>query len=80
MSRQEAVLNDSGSGRAAGQQARSAGVLTLTMARAPVNALDDALVDALEAALEAACADDRHHGRASAQRLQACSAPAPTWR
>jgi enoyl-CoA hydratase/carnithine racemase len=39
-------------------QARSAGVLTLTMARSPVNALDDALVDALEAALEAACADD----------------------
>jgi enoyl-CoA hydratase len=38
-------------------QARSAGVLTLTMARAPVNALDDALVDALEAALETACAD-----------------------
>src|SRR6185369_14228493 len=40
------------------QQARSAGVLTLTMSRPPVNALDDALVDALEAALEAACADD----------------------
>src|SRR5215208_3877236 len=39
------------------QQARNAGVLTLTMARSPVNALDDALVDALEAALEAACAD-----------------------
>jgi enoyl-CoA hydratase len=39
------------------QQARSAGVLTLTMSRSPVNALDDALVDALEAALEAACAD-----------------------
>jgi enoyl-CoA hydratase len=38
-------------------QARGAGVLTLTMARAPVNALDDALVDALEAALDAACAD-----------------------
>ena len=35
-------------------QARSDGVLTLTMARAPVNALDDALVDALQAALEAA--------------------------
>ncbi|HXD43353.1 MAG TPA: enoyl-CoA hydratase/isomerase family protein [Ramlibacter sp.] len=41
------------------QQARSAGVLTLTLARAPVNALDDALVDTLEAALEAACADDQ---------------------
>jgi enoyl-CoA hydratase len=41
------------------QQARSAGVLTLTMSRPPVNALDDALVDALEAALEAACADDK---------------------
>jgi enoyl-CoA hydratase len=39
------------------QQARSAGVLTLTLARPPVNALDDALVDALEAALESACAD-----------------------
>lgn len=38
-------------------QARSAGVLTLTMARAPVNALGHALVDALEEALEAACAD-----------------------
>jgi len=38
-------------------QARSAGVLTLTMARAPVNALDDALVDTLEAALATACAD-----------------------
>jgi enoyl-CoA hydratase/carnithine racemase len=38
-------------------EARGAGVLTLTMTRAPVNALDDALVDALEAALEAACAD-----------------------
>jgi enoyl-CoA hydratase len=37
--------------------ARSERVLTLTMARAPVNALDDALVDALEAALESACAD-----------------------
>jgi enoyl-CoA hydratase len=41
------------------QQSRSGGVLTLTLSRAPVNALDDALVDALEAALEAACADDR---------------------
>ncbi|HXE47286.1 MAG TPA: enoyl-CoA hydratase/isomerase family protein [Ramlibacter sp.] len=40
------------------QQARSAGVLTLTMSRPPVNALDDALVDALEAALDLACADD----------------------
>lgn len=39
------------------QRSRSAGVLTLTMARAPVNALDDALVDALEVALESACAD-----------------------
>jgi enoyl-CoA hydratase/carnithine racemase len=39
------------------RQARSAGVLTLTMARAPVNAMDDALVDALEAALDAACED-----------------------
>ena len=39
-------------------QTRSARVLTLTMSRAPVNALDDALVDALEAALEAACADE----------------------
>jgi enoyl-CoA hydratase/carnithine racemase len=39
------------------QQARSAGVQTLTLARAPVNALDAALFDALEAALEAACAD-----------------------
>jgi len=38
-------------------EARSGGVFTLTMARAPVNALDDALVDALEAALDAACAD-----------------------
>jgi enoyl-CoA hydratase len=38
-------------------QARSAGVLTLTMMRGPVNALDDALVDALEGPLEAACAD-----------------------
>ena len=40
------------------QQARNGAVLTLTMSRAPVNALDDALVDALEAALEAACADN----------------------
>ena len=39
------------------QQTRSAGVLTLTLARPPVNALDDALVDALEAALESACVD-----------------------
>jgi enoyl-CoA hydratase len=39
-------------------QARSAGVLTLTMARPPVNALDHALVDALEEALDAACADE----------------------
>jgi enoyl-CoA hydratase len=41
------------------QQARSAGVLTLTLSRSPVNALNDALVDALEAALEAACADEK---------------------
>jgi enoyl-CoA hydratase len=39
------------------RESRNAGVLTLTMARAPVNALDDTLVDALEAALEVACAD-----------------------
>jgi enoyl-CoA hydratase len=39
------------------QQARSAGVLTLTMARPPVNALDDELVDALEKALDGACND-----------------------
>jgi enoyl-CoA hydratase len=39
------------------RESRHAGVLTLTMARAPVNALDDALVDALEMALDAACAD-----------------------
>jgi enoyl-CoA hydratase len=38
-------------------RSRSAGVLTLTMARAPVNALSHALVDALEEALDAACAD-----------------------
>jgi len=37
--------------------AASAGVLTVTMARAPVNALDNALVDALQAAVDAACAD-----------------------
>lgn len=36
----------------------SAGVLTVTMARAPVNALDAALVGALHAALDAACADE----------------------
>ncbi len=36
---------------------QSGGVLTVSMARPPVNALDDALVDALEAAIEAACAD-----------------------
>ncbi len=40
------------------QTARSGGVFTLTMARGPVNALDDALVDAIEAAISAACADD----------------------
>lgn len=34
-----------------------AGVFTLTLARPPVNALDDALVDALEAAVASACAD-----------------------
>lgn len=39
------------------RQSRSAGVLTLTMARPPVNALNDELVDALEAALDAACGD-----------------------
>lgn len=39
------------------QRSRNGAVLTLTMARAPVNALDPALVDALEEALEAACAD-----------------------
>jgi enoyl-CoA hydratase len=39
-------------------RSRSAGVLTLTMARAPVNALSHALVDALEEALDAACADN----------------------
>lgn len=38
--------------------ARSGGVLTLTLARAPVNALDETLVGALEAQLDAACADD----------------------
>ena len=40
------------------QTARDGGVCTLTLARAPVNALDDALVDAMEAAISAACADD----------------------
>jgi enoyl-CoA hydratase len=39
------------------QTARNAGVFTLTLARSPVNALDDAMVDAIEAAVEAACAD-----------------------
>jgi enoyl-CoA hydratase len=39
------------------QRSRSGGVLTLTMARPPVNAFDDGLVDALEDALEDACAD-----------------------
>jgi enoyl-CoA hydratase/carnithine racemase len=39
------------------QTARGGGVFTLTLARGPVNALDDALVDAIEAAIEAACAD-----------------------
>lgn len=37
--------------------ARSGGVLTLTMARAPVNALDDGLVDAMELAVQQACDD-----------------------
>lgn len=36
---------------------QTGGVRTVTMARPPVNALDDALVDALEAAVETACAD-----------------------
>jgi enoyl-CoA hydratase/carnithine racemase len=40
------------------QTAREGGVFTLTMARGPVNALDDALVDAMEAAISAACADE----------------------
>jgi enoyl-CoA hydratase/carnithine racemase len=40
------------------QTAREGGVFTLTMARGPVNALDDALVDGMEAAITAACADD----------------------
>ena len=35
----------------------SAGVFTLTLARGPVNALDDALVDAIQEAIAAACAD-----------------------
>jgi enoyl-CoA hydratase len=39
------------------QQSRSGAVLTLTMARPPVNALAPDLVDALEQALECACAD-----------------------
>jgi enoyl-CoA hydratase/carnithine racemase len=37
---------------------RSGGVFTLTMARAPVNALDENLVEAIEGAIDAACADD----------------------
>jgi enoyl-CoA hydratase len=40
------------------QRSRSAGVLTLTMARSPVNALGHGLVDALEEALDEACADE----------------------
>jgi len=36
---------------------RGGGVFTLTLARAPVNALDEALVEAMESAIEAACAD-----------------------
>jgi enoyl-CoA hydratase len=39
------------------RETRRGAVMTLTMSRAPVNALDDALVDALGAALETACAD-----------------------
>jgi len=35
------------------------GVCTITLARPPVNALDDALVDALQAAIDTACQDDR---------------------
>jgi len=38
--------------------ARSGGVFTLTMARAPVNALDEGLVEAMESAVQQACADD----------------------
>ena len=37
---------------------RAGRVLVVTMARAPVNALDDALVDQLDAALELACRDE----------------------
>jgi enoyl-CoA hydratase/carnithine racemase len=37
--------------------ARSGAVFTLTMARAPVNALDETLVEAMECAVDAACAD-----------------------
>jgi enoyl-CoA hydratase/carnithine racemase len=37
---------------------RAGRVLVVTMARAPVNALDDALVDQLDAALDRACGDD----------------------
>jgi enoyl-CoA hydratase len=39
------------------QTSRSAGVLTITMTRGPVNAMDEALVDALLKEVEAACAD-----------------------
>ena len=39
------------------QTGRSAGVLTVTMSRPPVNAMDEVLVEALEAAVDAACAD-----------------------
>jgi len=35
------------------------GVCTITLDRAPVNALDDALVDALQAAIDTACRNDR---------------------
>jgi enoyl-CoA hydratase/carnithine racemase len=38
--------------------ARDAGVLTLTLAQPPVNALDDALVDALDSHVAAASADE----------------------
>lgn len=41
------------------QVAVAGGVCTLTLDRAPVNALDDALVDALLAALDAASSDER---------------------
>jgi enoyl-CoA hydratase len=40
------------------QTQRIGRVLVVTMARAPVNALNDALIDQLDAALEVACADE----------------------